>query len=1422
MAFRFYPNVANGAEYGLIGHSVPPEPTGAQSPWKESYGGWLHPDFQSRGHSGIAPLFPEIKRPIGLGIDLQHFRSLGPLPKPTEQDLDNIFLTERFQEKVQWGHKSWQLASLNSGVEDVAAQCPIFTVDKSTWHEVFQPHHWFDYNVHVLGNPDLGIWSINNPIVSEHFDVIIEIANRLLTHALTTRWWQALVLSPRHPLEPHESGVQLGLGYDAFKEDLDDDRGKAWRFRFLGPEDVPLTAEEVEEVRLRTLELAKNIMWSLLDQDNPNDPFILNSEEFRNWFAGTSPAGIDPQFSHINVGTLGLMTLIRLDGSFHDKTPDGAVERVSLLYVYGISIFHELAHAFFQARIVGDFDTLNGEPFMEQEFVSELGNSLESYLLGGITRVFPLGSGALKDWLGPTTSGLRSLGLFQVPFPLCAEFDSEKWTLDLHINIPRIHTYRSVSVPSVLAAAAVSQDFWGNWIAKYGRERLKVDKVITSDVVYKRGKGSRHLSLRINPAADTGLLKKPIQNLIDRAEIYKHLRPWVWQNTPYANERLRTSVAVFGFAVQQGNLKDASSMVRNLEIWVDQAGEQDQGGVFIWMALARMMRATVPYDPYGTRHVIPAGKREIRDNATLYTLTHQATAAGVRLVEPAQIYAPNDPEKVWESGFPGIVKLAPGEQLVFITPCDARLRLLTDAYNCINQYRLVEPLPSMLLQAVLSLGQSLDAQIRDYQAKGNVQYRGWLTWNFTWPLWTSLEYLAVLDPATGRAGTLAPVPPNFQRKDPETIGRTWPSPPARSPTFQRHGAGERLLIKWGVLPDPKSAAYQPPPPPPPPAGGGCGGAGSKVDPDAMDLEASKAAPQDVKMDDPDAIMQGAAVLRGFHPPHPAKHWTVGEVGNHSSVPDDVWVLVEDLRDGFNVYDVSSIYATRKKGSIEKDVRKTKNGMVLHNPRIMAFIKKNRREHYRGKLIMARDLPEITERNGEDGRPLWVYLGLDVFDLTNFPFLTTTQRKLVLSSPLGNLGKVASMYPADIHFDWLQRRLGPYRVATVKEPHANKFPNMRRQEVYTVRQIKTHIFRPTGLYAVIHNVVYDLSDYVDIHPGGSKLIMDAAGQDATVAFTSGHPEKWREYLDDMERYRIGYLVPERSARQPLRWNEIALNDYVYNISILNEPDSTKDLYHKLHNGLGMYYGQDITQQYEERKLIDPCIQLLMDQPHIAVAHLDRYAMADVPADELASHYNLQRDRDTNVRGSFGGPVGWSASEIDEYKRVWTCVNRVVYDVTDIMKYSQKSTIDKLAPYLGTECRDQDIVHDLTELGVAPVVGRLVATERGKRKRPPTEDQIEEQKEQEERAKKAQQRWDLELAREDKKMFETGCVPGRPFGFLVPRDRNKEDEVVGGEREADGEEKGEEVEEYEEGQDERADEYEEEEKEEKVKWWLRSSH
>ncbi|KAL7935654.1 cytochrome b5-like heme/steroid binding domain-containing protein [Trichoderma chlorosporum] len=61
-------------------------------------------------------------------------------------------------------------------------------------------------------------------------------------------------------------------------------------------------------------------------------------------------------------------------------------------------------------------------------------------------------------------------------------------------------------------------------------------------------------------------------------------------------------------------------------------------------------------------------------------------------------------------------------------------------------------------------------------------------------------------------------------------------------------------------------------------------------------------------------------------------------------------------------------------------------------------------------------------------------------------------------------------------------------------------------IFTVEEVAKHASK-ADLYMIIHDKVYDVSSFVEKHPGGDEILTDVAGRDATEAYDdAGHSEK----------------------------------------------------------------------------------------------------------------------------------------------------------------------------------------------------------------------------------------------------------------------------------------------------------------------------
>ncbi|OBR13462.1 Oxidoreductase NAD-binding domain-containing protein [Colletotrichum higginsianum IMI 349063] len=86
--------------------------------------------------------------------------------------------------------------------------------------------------------------------------------------------------------------------------------------------------------------------------------------------------------------------------------------------------------------------------------------------------------------------------------------------------------------------------------------------------------------------------------------------------------------------------------------------------------------------------------------------------------------------------------------------------------------------------------------------------------------------------------------------------------------------------------------------------------------------------------------------------------------------------------------------------------------------------------------------------------------------------------------------------------------------------------------FTAKEVAAHR-EANDCWMVIHGEVYDVSKYIDDHPGGADVLVEAAGVDATEAFdNAGHSEDASEI---MATFRVGKLkgVNKRSAPKAVR-------------------------------------------------------------------------------------------------------------------------------------------------------------------------------------------------------------------------------------------------------------------------------------------------
>ncbi|KAE8297046.1 Cytochrome b5 Microsomal cytochrome b5 type A [Larimichthys crocea] len=84
--------------------------------------------------------------------------------------------------------------------------------------------------------------------------------------------------------------------------------------------------------------------------------------------------------------------------------------------------------------------------------------------------------------------------------------------------------------------------------------------------------------------------------------------------------------------------------------------------------------------------------------------------------------------------------------------------------------------------------------------------------------------------------------------------------------------------------------------------------------------------------------------------------------------------------------------------------------------------------------------------------------------------------------------------------------------------------------YTLEEIRVHNMS-NDVWIIINDKVYDITSFLEEHPGGEEVLLEQAGGDATESFEDvGHSTDAREML---QQYYIGELNMDDRTKQPTK-------------------------------------------------------------------------------------------------------------------------------------------------------------------------------------------------------------------------------------------------------------------------------------------------
>ncbi|CAD8083216.1 unnamed protein product [Paramecium sonneborni] len=104
---------------------------------------------------------------------------------------------------------------------------------------------------------------------------------------------------------------------------------------------------------------------------------------------------------------------------------------------------------------------------------------------------------------------------------------------------------------------------------------------------------------------------------------------------------------------------------------------------------------------------------------------------------------------------------------------------------------------------------------------------------------------------------------------------------------------------------------------------------------------------------------------------------------------------------------------------------------------------------------------------------------------------------------------------------IERSANSYPVTKIQSTNI-QLPKKRQTQLqsYTIQEVQLHNTQEDA-WIVLSDNIYDITYYIDQHPGGREQILLGIGKDATFLFLQHHP--WINFHYILEKFQVGYLV-----------------------------------------------------------------------------------------------------------------------------------------------------------------------------------------------------------------------------------------------------------------------------------------------------------
>ncbi|RBQ93093.1 hypothetical protein VDGD_08130 [Verticillium dahliae] len=1246
---------------------VPPAKTETwvkPSGWTSRYGVSRKTPYVGGGRSWIDPDFPRLNHDT--------FEPINPpdpgdtIPEPHPEDLDRLLQAEELQRLALGGMRTWEAVLMVQEEENMPKETePLASsgmlpesdmIDESEWLRVLGKDRWIcDFEEVVDGDGEHRKWSVDDALLWGELRQVLDIANRILKQASHTRWMSTFL--DMRTIRATKN-VQLPKGGKS-KE-----RGTIWRATERDPDTRFDVSDCIEAIDHFCEDVNFTFNSANRNSEAPNGcPYGV-----------TGPLEIDGrQSTLIQVDTMGVLSLIKPGVSETSKRQARALLAITITHEilhgvrFGQTNFNQLTEMLPEPH--PDRETAshrqqqlcllfaNSLQFMFKELLSEMGESFENAIFGGVAN---LSAHPLDGYRFSGSTNGAALLASNVKWPILKPSAWASHSIRIDLEYP--YTCESSPVPALYTCATTTKEFWESTVAKYGTDALRMPRVfdtrITTGFDVSFAPAAWNHDLKTNASLERPL-KQMARRIQYRRKQYEEWRPWYkeaydeWRNSPYGNvwsrfdlDKVLNKHLVGRTFADERDIADIISRWSNPLVWPNSGPEElpwlldsydmiDKSNWF-YRALCMLITAVLPirFEPL---HVNPREGHipELVKNpwtvrpSVLEGRPEEERDFLNRIADSA--YRESDPIENTADfvlNFPG--HKLDGEQgkepYSIKDPRSPRALRRHFLHEAAGYFKIYEN----LCAAPLGLKEAFEAALKDVAAQvGNladpdVNREGtWLNLNFAMPGYTRASQKTCL------YNTVEQYRPIWGRDaDPDLVDASLPTwaqmVDVMAPLEDRH----RVMDQW----TPTDIVEQ------------NSGNGRQV-----------------------CIIERRTVYLVYF-------WDAVKPPERSPLYDEYYSWVSLGRP-----------IPMQDGDLMLDMHVANNSGQCNPEALIGRYIPEYREH------------EVALRDGRDGQPFWIVLERNIFDITNWTSPIVTEEgqiplhTLLRSVPGGSPAHKVIMSQYDL--SEVRSSLWETRVGTV---WAGEMPKTRTFNVYTRREVAAHRYLhkecPLGAYIIIWNNVYDVTEWARLHPAGIQLIAPHVGKDVSDMFRENH--NYLAILSAIEHLRIGRIVPEHDPNKRVPPHTFAHHDTLISF----QPDWIQD------TARGEVY-RSLWNEHSPWAIDDEGI--FADRHHYS---LEKRRVIETMRGsmELITH-KIRRPPFEDVAQMLPAILeDFNGQRIDEWTLAlaFVAVDEWVYDVTNVMRYGIEEEKAKLSPWVGRAIDDEEIRNWVIETFEFAVVAQLV--------------------------------------------------------------------------------------------------------------------